>query len=37
VDAIAGEKKKTHQLDEEKCVKCRACYEACKFDAVMIS
>jgi NADH:ubiquinone oxidoreductase subunit F (NADH-binding)/(2Fe-2S) ferredoxin/NAD-dependent dihydropyrimidine dehydrogenase PreA subunit len=36
VDAIAGEKKKTHQLDEEKCVKCRACYEACKFDAVRI-
>jgi NADH:ubiquinone oxidoreductase subunit F (NADH-binding) len=36
VDAIVGEKKKSHQLDQAKCVKCRGCYEACKFDAVTI-
>jgi ferredoxin len=23
-------------LDQSKCTKCRGCYEACKFDAVMI-
>jgi NADH-quinone oxidoreductase subunit F len=35
-EAITGEKKKPHQLDQSKCVKCRGCYEACKFDAVVI-
>ena len=24
-------------IDQDKCIKCRACYEACKFDAVVIS
>lgn len=37
VDAIAGEKKKSHRLDGNRCVKCRACYEACKFEAVSIN
>ncbi len=37
VEAITGERKKTHLLDQEKCVKCMACYEACKFEAITIN
>jgi len=33
---ITGEKKKPHRLDQEKCIKCGICYDACKFDAVVI-
>ncbi len=33
--AIAGEKKMTHVIDPEKCIRCGACYEVCKFDAVI--
>jgi len=33
---ITGEKKKPHTLDQDKCIKCGICYEACKFDAVCI-
>ncbi len=36
VEAITGERKKTHSLDMEKCIKCRACYEACKFEAIIV-
>jgi len=35
-EAITGEKKAPHVLDQEKCIKCGICYEACKFDAVVI-
>lgn len=35
-EAIAGEKKKPHHLDLEKCIKCGICYDACKFDAILI-
>jgi len=35
-EAIAGEKKQPHQLDQTKCIKCGICYEACKFDAIVI-
>ncbi len=34
--AITGEKKKVHQLDQEKCIKCGICYDACKFDAIVV-
>jgi NADH:ubiquinone oxidoreductase subunit F (NADH-binding)/Pyruvate/2-oxoacid:ferredoxin oxidoreductase delta subunit/(2Fe-2S) ferredoxin len=34
--AITGEKKKPHHLDVEKCIKCGICYDACKFDAILI-
>jgi NADH-quinone oxidoreductase subunit F len=34
--AITGEKKKPHLIDLEKCIKCGICYDACKFDAVLI-
>jgi NADH:ubiquinone oxidoreductase subunit F (NADH-binding)/(2Fe-2S) ferredoxin len=36
VNAITGEKKKPHVLDQDKCVKCGACRESCKFNAVVI-
>ena len=35
-EAIRGEKKKPHELDQDKCIKCGICYEACKFGAVVV-
>ncbi len=35
-EAIAGEKKGPHLLDQGLCIKCGICYEACKFGAVVI-
>jgi NADH-quinone oxidoreductase subunit F len=34
--AAAGEKKKVHVINRETCIKCGACYDACKFDAILI-
>jgi len=36
-DAITGEKKKPHVLDQSKCVKCGVCFDSCKFDSVEVS
>ena len=33
-DAISGEVKKQHEVDQIKCVKCGICYEKCKFSAI---
>ena len=33
-DGIAGELKKPHFIDRQKCIKCGICYDVCKFDAV---
>jgi NADH:ubiquinone oxidoreductase subunit F (NADH-binding)/(2Fe-2S) ferredoxin len=35
-EAISGQKKKPHTIDQEKCIKCGICYDECKFDAVTI-
>ena len=35
-EAISGDKKKPHQLDQTKCIKCGICYDACKFGAIVI-
>jgi NADH:ubiquinone oxidoreductase subunit F (NADH-binding) len=35
VRGIVGEPKKTYVLDREKCIKCGACYEVCRFNAVI--
>ncbi len=35
-EAITGEKKKPHHIDQDKCIKCSICYNACKFDAIVI-
>ncbi|ADY73070.1 NADH dehydrogenase (quinone) [Desulfurobacterium thermolithotrophum DSM 11699] len=34
VNAIYGERKKPHVIDQSACIKCGACLEVCKFDAV---
>ncbi len=36
VAAISGEKKQAHRLDATLCIRCRACLEACQFDAVRV-
>lgn len=36
-DAIKGERKQKHDLDQEKCIKCGVCFDVCKFDAVTVS
>ena len=33
-DAITGEVKKTHVIDNTKCIKCGACIDNCKFKAI---
>ncbi len=35
-DAIAGETKKLHRIDEARCIKCGTCMDVCKFDAVKV-
>ena len=35
-EAITGEKKTVHSLDQDKCIKCGICYDACKFDAIVV-
>ena len=36
VNAISGEIRQLHSIDQEKCIKCGECYEVCKFDAVYV-
>ncbi|MCJ7684174.1 MAG: 4Fe-4S binding protein [Desulfobacteraceae bacterium] len=35
-EAITGEKKQPHALNQDECIKCSICYEACKFGAIAI-
>jgi NADH-quinone oxidoreductase subunit F len=35
-EAITGEKKKPHHIDQEKCTQCGICLDSCKFDAVLV-
>ncbi len=37
VDAISGERKQAHLIDQSKCIKCGACMEKCKFNAIIIN
>jgi NADH-quinone oxidoreductase subunit F len=34
--AATGEKKQAHVINTATCIKCGACFEACKFDAIVI-
>lgn len=36
VEAISGEKKKTHHIDQDLCIRCGSCRQACKFNAVVV-
>jgi len=35
-NAISGEKKQPHTIDQSACIKCGACYDKCKFSAITI-
>ncbi|MFC1734246.1 NADH-ubiquinone oxidoreductase-F iron-sulfur binding region domain-containing protein, partial [candidate division KSB1 bacterium] len=37
VDAISGERKELHFIDQELCIRCGVCYTKCKFDAIKLS
>ncbi len=36
VNAISGEIRQLHTIDQETCIKCGECYQACKFDAIFV-
>ena len=36
VDAISGYPKNPHIIDKEKCIRCGACYNMCKFSAIVM-
>ena len=35
-DAISGEVKKPHVINNEACIKCGKCVSACRFDAILV-
>jgi NADH-quinone oxidoreductase subunit F len=35
--AARGERKKAHAIDQETCIRCGLCHEACRFDAIEIT
>ena len=35
--AAHGERKKVHVIDQDTCIQCGLCYEACRFDAIEIT
>jgi NADH:ubiquinone oxidoreductase subunit F (NADH-binding)/(2Fe-2S) ferredoxin/NAD-dependent dihydropyrimidine dehydrogenase PreA subunit len=37
VKCISGERKVAHVIDQNACVKCGACYDSCKFGAILVS
>jgi len=37
VEAISGQRKEVHVLDQSKCTQCGTCYDVCKFDAVTVA
>jgi NADP-reducing hydrogenase subunit HndC len=36
VNCISGERKQVHFIDQALCIKCGACFEKCKFDAILV-
>jgi len=37
VNAIVGEKKQLHAINQQICIKCGACMDKCKFNAIVLS
>ena len=35
--AAHGERKKVHTIDQDTCVRCGLCYQACRFDAIAVT
>jgi NADP-reducing hydrogenase subunit HndC len=35
-DAIIGEPKQAHRIIQDKCIKCGACYDVCKFNSIVV-
>jgi NADH-quinone oxidoreductase subunit F len=35
-EAITGEKKKVHVIDQDKCIRCGVCRDVCKYDTVAV-
>ena len=35
-DAVSGEKKQPHHIDQETCIKCGVCYDQCRFEAIEV-
>ena len=35
VNAITGEVKKPHEINQDICIKCGKCYQSCKFDSII--
>ncbi len=36
-NAVSGEKRKIHTIDQELCIRCGSCLDACKFEAVLVT
>lgn len=36
-NAISGERKQVHLINQETCIKCGVCYSKCKFEAILLS
>jgi NADH:ubiquinone oxidoreductase subunit F (NADH-binding)/(2Fe-2S) ferredoxin len=36
-NAITGERKQTHHIDPDLCIRCGICYQLCAFDAITVS
>ncbi|MFH1036180.1 MAG: NADH-ubiquinone oxidoreductase-F iron-sulfur binding region domain-containing protein [Pseudomonadota bacterium] len=36
VEAISGQKKEPHVIDQQKCIKCMECYRNCKFQSIKV-
>ncbi len=36
VNAVEGEKKHRHRIDPKRCIRCGACYDACKEEAIVV-
>jgi NADH-quinone oxidoreductase subunit F len=37
VDAISGERKQVHFINQEECIKCGVCFSRCKFEAISLT
>jgi len=36
VEAISGEKKKPHVINQELCIRCGSCRDTCRYGAIMV-